>query len=140
MDYCLTDDPTITLITQPFKHAFHGKICVTAQNSAMSKSPAFSFMDNFSAKSCSLRIGMDSKHFGDLGLDLWSRTVCSGTLWSFTINNLKEFFLVKYALDRIIFKMHTAPEAGLLYVPGEVCFLNMVLDFGACNLYIFQDY
>ena len=42
------------------------------------------------------------------------------------IINWKNF--LNQICSRTIFEMHTAPRACLLYAPGAVCFLNMILE------------
>ena len=59
--------------------------------------------------------------FGDFDLNLWSRTI-----WSWTINNLREFSKSNMLQDHV--GMHTTPGACLLYAPGAVCISNMVLE------------
>ena len=47
---------------------------------------------------------------------LKSRTRCSWTIWSWTINNLEN--ILSQMCFRIIFEMYTAPEAWSNYAPG----------------------
>ena len=53
----------------------------------------------------------------------------------FVICNLKEFLSQIYSRT-IIFEMHTAPEACLLYAPEAVCISNMVLEHSSRSLMV----
>ena len=72
------------------------------------------------------------------GLDLWSRTICSWAIWSWTINNLEEYSKLNMMLQdhignapcfRSIYGKHT-PGASLCHRPRNLSQLVSEVAFG----------